>query len=52
MPGMTTANLKLATVTVLMEDKLETPDQNLDAGEFIVKRVVPLEDLVAELKGK
>jgi ADP-ribose pyrophosphatase len=49
---MTTANLKLATVTVLMEDKLETPDQNLDAGEFIVKRVVPLEDLVAELKGK
>jgi hypothetical protein len=49
---MTTANLKLATVEVTMEDELETPDQQLDAGEFIVKRVVPLQDLVAELKGE
>lgn len=50
--GMTTANLKLATVSVLMEDKLETPKQHLEAGEFIVVRVVALKDLEAELKGK
>jgi ADP-ribose pyrophosphatase len=49
---MTTANLKLATVSVLMEDKLETPDQQLDEGEFIVKRIVALQDLENELKGE
>jgi ADP-ribose pyrophosphatase len=48
---MTSANLKLATVSVLMADKLETPEQHLEEGEFIVKRVVPLQDLDAELKG-
>jgi len=49
-PGMTSANLKLATVAVLLDDKLETPDQQLDQGEHIVKRVVALKDLDAELK--
>jgi ADP-ribose pyrophosphatase len=48
---MTTANLKLATVSVLLDDKLETPDQQLESGEHIVKRVVALKDLDAELKG-
>lgn len=48
---MTSANLKLATVSVLLDDKLETPDQQLDQGEYIVKRVVALKDLDAELKG-
>jgi hypothetical protein len=51
-PGMTSANLKLATVAVLLDDKLETPDQQLDQGEHIVKRVVALKDLDAELKGE
>lgn len=50
--GMTTANMKLVVVDVLLDDKLETPDQKLEAGEFIVKRVVALKDLDAELKGE
>jgi ADP-ribose pyrophosphatase len=36
MTGMTTANLKLATLSVLLDDKLETPEQKLDEGEHIV----------------
>ena len=51
-PGMTTANMKLAVVDVLLADKLETPEQKLDAGEFIVKRVVELDNLTVELKGE
>ncbi|EPQ58528.1 hypothetical protein GLOTRDRAFT_114924 [Gloeophyllum trabeum ATCC 11539] len=50
-PGMTTANMKLVVVRVTLEDKLETPDQKLDEGEFIVKRVVELAKLHEELKG-
>jgi hypothetical protein len=34
---MTTANLKLATLSVVLDDKLETPDQKLDEGEHIVR---------------
>lgn len=50
-PGMTTANMKLVTVDVLLDDKLEYPDQKLDEGEAIVKRVVELKSLYKELKG-
>jgi hypothetical protein len=35
--GMTTANLKLATLSVVLDDQLETPDQKLDEGEHIVR---------------
>lgn len=48
---MTTANMKLVTVEVLMEDKLESPEQELDEGEAIVRRVVALDELNNELRG-
>jgi ADP-ribose pyrophosphatase len=49
--GMTNANMKLVVLNVPLEDKMETPDAQLDAGEFIVKRVVELAKLNDELKG-
>ncbi|KIK63815.1 hypothetical protein GYMLUDRAFT_40901 [Collybiopsis luxurians FD-317 M1] len=49
-PGMTNANMKLVVLNVTLEDKLETPDQKLDAGEFIVRRVIELQKLLGELK--
>ena len=49
--GMTTANMKLVTLNVVFPGKLETPDQKLDDGEAIVRRVVELEGLYKELKG-
>ena len=49
--GMTNANMKLVVLNVLLEDKMETPDAKLDAGEFIVTRVVELAKLNDELKG-
>ena len=49
-PGMTTANMKLVIVNVLLEDKMEKPDAKLDPGEFIVTRVVELATLNDELK--
>jgi ADP-ribose pyrophosphatase len=49
-PGMTSANMKLVIVSVLLEDKMETPDAKLDPGEFIVTRVVELATLNDELK--
>ncbi|KAG1749147.1 NUDIX hydrolase domain-like protein [Suillus paluster] len=50
-PGMTNANMKLVVVSVLLEDKLETPAPHLDDGEHIITRVVELDQLDAELKG-
>lgn len=47
---MTTANMKLVIVSVLLEDKLETPEAKLDPGEFIVTRVVELATLNDELR--
>ncbi|KAI0040890.1 hypothetical protein FA95DRAFT_807499 [Auriscalpium vulgare] len=49
-PGMTTANMKLVALSVSLADGMETPEQKLDAGESIVKRVVALKDLYKELK--
>jgi len=49
-PGMTNANMKLVVLSVVLADKLELPDPQLDAGEFIVKRVVRLANLNHELK--
>ncbi|KAJ7273410.1 NUDIX hydrolase domain-like protein [Mycena rebaudengoi] len=49
-PGMTTANMKLVVLAVELADKLETPEQKLEAGEFIVKRVVEIAKLNEELK--
>lgn len=50
-PGMTTANMKLVILGVTFPDKLELSDANLEEGEHIVKRVVALHDLTAELQG-
>ncbi|KAK7466880.1 hypothetical protein VKT23_003943 [Stygiomarasmius scandens] len=49
-PGMTNANMKLIILNVYFDDKLETPDQHLDAGEFIVVRVVELKKLYEVLQ--
>ncbi|TFK25008.1 hypothetical protein FA15DRAFT_704017 [Coprinopsis marcescibilis] len=44
-PGMTNANMKLVTVSVTLEDKLEAPQPKLEIGEHIVTRVIPLKEL-------
>ncbi|KAE9406992.1 hypothetical protein BT96DRAFT_954588 [Gymnopus androsaceus JB14] len=49
-PGMTNANMKLIVLNVTLEDKLEAPDQKLEAGEFIVRRVIELKKLLTELE--
>ncbi|KAJ3742003.1 NUDIX hydrolase domain-like protein [Lentinula detonsa] len=49
-PGMTNANMKLVVLNVTLKDKLETPDQKLESGEFIVRRVIELRKLLEELK--
>ncbi|KAI0075445.1 hypothetical protein K474DRAFT_1664184 [Panus rudis PR-1116 ss-1] len=49
-PGMTNANMKLVTVDVPFPNELQTFDQKLDTGEFIVKRVVEIRKLVEEFK--
>ncbi|KAK7689185.1 hypothetical protein QCA50_007876 [Cerrena zonata] len=42
--------MKLVTVDVPFPGKLETYEQKLDAGEFIVKRVVEIAKLADEFK--
>ncbi|KAK0445375.1 NUDIX hydrolase domain-like protein [Armillaria borealis] len=51
-PGMTNANMKLVVLNVTLEDVMEHPEANLEAGEFIVKRVVELHKLNRQLQGK
>ncbi|KAK0240448.1 NUDIX hydrolase domain-like protein [Armillaria nabsnona] len=50
-PGMTNANMKLVVLNVTLEDAMEHPEANLEAGEFIVKRVVELQKLNRQLQG-
>ncbi|KAJ8699342.1 hypothetical protein PTI98_002466 [Pleurotus ostreatus] len=49
-PGMTTANMKMIALSVNMEGELEKPEPHLEAGEFIVTRVVELAKLHEELQ--
>ena len=49
---MTNANMQLVVVSVLLDDKLETPEPKLDAGEFIVTKTVELSKLSVELEGE
>jgi len=49
-PGMTNANMKLIVLNVTLPDRLEMPGQKLEAGEFIVRRVVQLSKLSDALK--
>ncbi|KAK0228255.1 NUDIX hydrolase domain-like protein [Armillaria fumosa] len=51
-PGMTNANMKLVVLNVTLDDAMEHPEANLEAGEFIVKRVVELHKLNQQLQGK
>jgi ADP-ribose pyrophosphatase len=48
---MTNANMKLAVLSVDLEDKMETPKPNLEVGEHIVTRIVELSRLQYELEG-
>lgn len=49
---MTNANMKLVVLSVVLDDKMETPAAQLEAGEFIVTKVVELAKLKAELESK
>ncbi|KAI9635035.1 putative phosphoribosyl-ATP diphosphatase [Dioszegia hungarica] len=49
-PGMTGANMNLVTVNVKLGENDEDPQQHLDEGEHIIKRVIPLSDLHKTLK--
>ncbi|KAF1834539.1 hypothetical protein BDW02DRAFT_498052 [Decorospora gaudefroyi] len=48
-PGLSTANMQLATVEVNLEEGAKEPEQALDDGEFIERVVVPLDELYDRL---
>jgi ADP-ribose pyrophosphatase len=54
MAGMTSANMCISTVKVeLREDEeLKEPEQHLDEGEYIEKRIVAMKDLYQTLLGE
>lgn len=49
-PGMSTANMKLVVLDVPLNGDMESPDQNLEDGEAIVRRVIEVRNLNKELK--
>ncbi|KAF8163126.1 NUDIX hydrolase domain-like protein [Crassisporium funariophilum] len=49
-PGMTNANMKLVVLSVLLDDKMETPEPKLEVGEHIIVKVVELAKLKVELE--
>lgn len=49
-PGMSTANMQLATVEVNLKEGDPEPEQALDDGEYIEKVVVPLDELFQRLE--
>jgi hypothetical protein len=48
---MTTANMKLVILDVSLDGEMESPDQNLDDDESIVRRAVEVKNLYRVLKG-
>jgi ADP-ribose pyrophosphatase len=48
-PGMSTGNMKLATVEVVLGEEDSPPEQQLDEGEFIELVIVPLSELYERL---
>jgi ADP-ribose pyrophosphatase len=48
-PGMSTGNMQLATVEVLLKEEDSPPKQQLDEGEFIQLVIVPLTELYEKL---
>ncbi|KAF2768364.1 hypothetical protein EJ03DRAFT_121947 [Teratosphaeria nubilosa] len=57
-PGLTTANMQMVTIEVELKEDDKPPEQHLDDGEFIERRIVPLTELydtlhaLAKEKGK
>ncbi|KAF1996202.1 hypothetical protein P154DRAFT_443913 [Amniculicola lignicola CBS 123094] len=49
-PGMSSANMQLATIEVELKEGDKEPEQVLDEGEFIERVVVPLEELFPRLE--
>jgi ADP-ribose pyrophosphatase len=49
--GMTTANMKLIVLDVPLDGDMESPNQNLQDGETIIRRAVELKLLYTVLKG-
>ncbi|CAD6583324.1 MAG: hypothetical protein TREMPRED_003525 [Tremellales sp. Tagirdzhanova-0007] len=49
-PGMTGANMNLVTVNVELGANDPEPDQHLEPGEHIIRRVVPLKELYSRLQ--
>ncbi|KAF1962824.1 hypothetical protein CC80DRAFT_487286 [Byssothecium circinans] len=49
-PGMSTANMQLATVEVDLKEGDKAPEQQLEDGEFIERVVVPLAELYERLE--
>lgn len=48
---MTSANMKLVVLDVPLEGDMESPEQNLEDGEWIVRRAVEVKNLYKMLKG-
>jgi ADP-ribose pyrophosphatase len=48
-PGMSTGNMKLATVEVVLGEEDSPPEQQLEEGEFIELVIVPLAELYEKL---
>jgi ADP-ribose pyrophosphatase len=48
---MTNANMKLVILDVPLGGEMESPEQNLEAGEMITRRVVEVANLYNVLKG-
>jgi ADP-ribose pyrophosphatase len=48
---MTTANMKLVILDVALDGVMESPDQKLEGGEAIVRRIVEVKNLYRVLKG-
>jgi len=48
---MTNANMKLVILDVPLNREMESPEQNLEAGETITRRVVEVAKLYGVLKG-
>merc|ERR1712113_564341 len=51
-PCLTTANMQMVTMEVNLKEGDEEPEQHLDEGEFIERRIVPLTELYSTLQGK
>jgi len=49
--GMTNANMKLVILDVPLDGEMESPEQNLEAGETITRRTVEVAKLYSVLKG-